>query len=412
MSIFKTFNIIAAFLCLALCLSVFAACKSPEQSTETGSESKNQTEAETTVDLTQFDYFAADISDYATVDPSLYHNTSATISSDYIIDDEDIDAYIDSQRFAKKTVKNDGAQCTDQPIKLGDSAFIYYTGYLDGVEFEGGSNADDEKPHELSIGSGNFVPGFEDGLIGIIPSDTSKDSPAEISVTFPESYYEDLAGKSVIFKVWVVYTVQYEIPEYTDEYIADVLKFQAKTENVKQEHRDYVKAALELQIEDSRNQAIMYEIGKTLLEKVNIIAYPEDAVDYYYEALIDQYEYYKQYYEYFGMTFDSLDEFVISYLGLEEGADWQAKTLEMARESVKERLVYYAIAEQENINITEQDYQDTIQYFIDYYKENTNQTYTADEIVEGLGEITIKENALFDKVTQYIVDNCTVSYAD
>ena len=410
MSIVKIFKASASLLCLILCLSVFAACKSPSASGETGSES--QTEQETSVDLTQFDYFAADISNYATVDPSLYKNTSATISSEYIIDDEDIDAYIESERFSKKTVGNDGAHCTDQPIKLGDSAFIYYTGYLDGEEFEGGSNANDKNPHELSIGSGNFVPGFEEGLIGIIPANTSKESPAEIHVTFPESYYEDLAGKDVIFKVWVVYTVQYEIPEYTDDYITNVLKFPSKTENVKQEHRDYVKAALELQIEDSKNQAVMYEIGKTLLENVNIIAYPEEAVDYYYESLIDQYEYYKQYYEYFGMTFNSLDEFVIEYLELEEGADWKAKTLEMARESVKERLVYYAIAEQENITITEQDYQDAIQYFIDYYKQNANQTYTADEIVEGLGEITIKENALFDKVTQYIVNNCTVSYAD
>ena len=72
----------------------------------------------------------------------------------------------------------------------------------DGTAFEGGSNWDDKVPLELGIGSGSFIPGFEDGLIGVIPSNTSKENPFELHVTFPEGYKSaDLAGKAVVLNM-------------------------------------------------------------------------------------------------------------------------------------------------------------------------------------------------------------------
>ena len=205
----------------ALLISMLAGCRSVEDESE--SESESGTESETAE--RDFDYLSANISDYITLSPSEYANNTVTLGTQYVITDSDVDEYINAQLFENKTKTNGDEKVTDQPIKLGDSAFIFYTGYLDGEKFEGGSNADSDEPHELSIGSGSFIPGFEDGLIGVVPNQTSKDSPFDLHVTFPESYHSpDLAGKSVVFKVWIEYTVQYTIPEFCDAFVKETQK--------------------------------------------------------------------------------------------------------------------------------------------------------------------------------------------
>ena len=179
-------------LTLTLALAAFASCDTG--SAETESESGDG-------ELKNFDYLSADLDEYITLPDYDYLKNTVTLGSEYVVTDEMIDEYMADFLFDKKTKTNGDTQVTDQPIKLGDSAFIYYTGYLNGVAFNGGSNASDAKPYELSIGSGSFIPGFEEGLIGIVPSSTSKDAPYDLHVTFPENYNQkDLAGKAVIFK--------------------------------------------------------------------------------------------------------------------------------------------------------------------------------------------------------------------
>jgi len=395
----KFTKLLAIILVVVSCIGVFAACgnsgKGSEEETTAGGE------------VERFDYFSAKMSDYVTVDSALYKNAGVTISTEFLVDDAAVDKYIQTALYRYRKVQNNAAQVTDKPIEFGDTAFIYYRGELDGKEFAGGSNFDSDKPYELGIGSNNFIEGFEDGLIGVVPSETSKDKPFALEVTFPENYKEDLAGKDVIFYVWVVYKVDYELPELTNEFVTNTLKFKTEEEDAVAAYKQNIKEGLE----QYRDAAIKNEIWEDLLDGAVLIKYPETEVQYFYDSYMEQYEYYKGYYENIGYTFTSFDDFVIQYLGLDKGADWKAETLANSQLDVLQNLVSHAIAQQEGIEVTAEDRQDAIDYYMDYYS-NYGQTITEEELIEAVGERLINEYALFEKVNKFLVDNCAVTYQD
>ena len=386
----------------ALLLSMLAGC----QLVENESETESGTESETIE--RDFDYLSANISDYITLSPSEYENNTVTLGTQYIITDEDVDEYINAQLFENKTKTNGDEQVTDQPIKLGDSAFIYYTGYLDGEKFEGGSNADSEKPHELSIGSGLFIPGFEEGLVGVVPNQTSKDSPFDLHITFPESYHSaDLAGKAVVFKVWVEYVVQYTIPQLTDDFVKETLKFDGNAE----EYRENIKNDLQNDATEAAESEALSAILNKLIDAAEFHDYPEQSVNYWYNAYVDQYEYYMQYYSMYGYKFDSLDDFVKIYLGLKDGEDWKEITRGYAKEIVENSLVYYAIADEQSFSASDEEFDAEAKRLAEYYS-SSSKTYTVEEIIETVGESAIKQNIIFEKVENFIMDNCTIEYKD
>ena len=416
MNLKRTLSLLLAAL---MCVTLFTACKENEQetdeitttaATESESESGSENKAE------RFDYFGTDLTPYVSVDEKLYKNTSVTLSSDYLVDESTLQTYIKSQQVTNRTQLNDGAQVTDKAVELGDSAFIYYKGFLDGTAFERGSNRDDEAPFELVIGSGSFIPGFEDGLIGLIPANTSKDEPFALEVTFPEQYKSaDLAGKEVVFEICLEYIVEYELPAYDEAFITDVLEFVAETTDIKSEFEAYMMETLKAEMATYVENEKLNQLWDELLAKATILTYPESEIEHYYSQYVSQYEYYKEYYSYLGLSFETLDEFVIAYLGLAEGADWKAETREMCKIDVAQNLVFHKIAKQENLVITDADYQESIQYYVDLYTSrgaSQGVSYTAKEIEEGLGSAFFKEHALFAKVNKLLADNCTVTYAD
>ena len=409
----RIIRILALIMALLVCISAFASCKDKDEETTTAqSESENESESGTsTVTVPRFDYFNTDLTDYVYVDKDFYSTLAVEISSDYIIDAEDVQTYIDARRLESKTAANGDTQVTDQPIKFGDSAFIYYKGFLDGEEFEGGSNWDDEEPYELVIGSGSFIPGFEDGLIGLIPADTSKENPFALNVTFPENYYEELAGKAVVFEVYVVYSVQYQLPEYNEAFITETLEYTPTGSNVKEEFEAHILEQLKAEMAPYEKSEILNQIWEQILAEAQVLIYPEDEIEYYYNSYLDQYEYYMTYYSYYGYSFESLDDFVIAYLGLDEGADWKAETRESCKIDVAQNLAFHYIAQKENITITDSDYQASVQYYVDYYT-SQGATYTAEEIEQGLGSDYLKQHALFEKVNTLLSVNCTVTYGD
>ena len=395
---------LALILALLTLISLFAACA------DTGSETENETESKN-----DFDYLGADMSKYITIAPNDYQSNTVTLGTEFLIDDALVQKYIDDERFQNRKKENGGELYTDRPIRHADSAFIYYTGYIDGEKFEGGSNATDKYSYELVIGSGSFIPGFEDQLIGVIPDDTSMNDPHIINVTFPEDYgHVDLAGKKAVFEVWVEYTIQYSVPEFTDEYVAKTLKFNGSTED----YRAEVKKKLEDASRDEAESQAVDAIINKLIEKVTVIEYPESSVNYWYNQYMNQFEYYKSYYEYYGLTFASMDEFIIEYLGLEKGADCKKAVTDLAKDVVRNNLIYYAIAEQQDLSVSEQEYKDGVKALAEYYSEYyTNYygyeiKYTEEDIIKEVGETQLKQNILFDKVEDYLIEHCTIEYKD
>lgn len=377
-----------------------------ESAKENESESKGPNAAEVKED---FDYLSADLSQFISLPESEYQNNTITLGTQYLVTDEIVQQYIDDERFSKRQKANGGELYTDRPIAYGDSAFIYYTGYLNGEKFEGGSNADDKYSYELVIGSGSFIPGFEDALIGVIPANTSKTNPYSFEVTFPEDYsHVDLAGKKAVFEVWVEYIIQYTIPEFNNDYVSKILLYNGTAEQYRAEVKKNLEDASKGEAEDAAISAIMNK----LIEKATIHEFPAQSVNYWYARYLDQFEYYRQYYAYYyGYSFSSVEDFIKAYLGLEDGASVQDEVAGLAKSMVRNNLIYYTIADQQNLSVSDEEYKEGVKALAEYYSDETT-TYTEDAIVKEIGEAQIRQNILFDKIEDYLLEHCTIEYKD
>ena len=263
----------------------------------------------------------AEVAPDVTIDRADYTGITLTVPDSLKIEADDVEDYIlQSILFSRRTAVNGTTMVKDQALKGGDDAYIYYKGFVDGKEFEGGSNWNDEKPHQLGLGSGAFIPGFEEGLVGVVPNQTSKDSPAEIHVTFPEEYAEDLAGKDAVFHVVVEYAVQYTLPELTRDYVENTLKykpkmeFYASDEALIDEFKEYVYDTLVSQNAQSLENAKIDALWNHLTEKATCKNLVADEVAYYYNAYESEVKYYFDYYtsmgnEEFKKLYPDLDAF-------------------------------------------------------------------------------------------------------
>jgi len=130
-----------------------------------------------------------------------------------VVTDEDVDKEIEKVRERNSRL----ITVEDRPAASGDTVTIDFEGFVDGTAFEGGKGTD----YDLVLGSGTFIPGFEDQLIGV-----SKGEEKEVNVTFPEDYHnKDLAGKPAVFKVTVKEIKVRELPNLDDEFAKDVSEF-------------------------------------------------------------------------------------------------------------------------------------------------------------------------------------------
>ncbi len=399
-------SIFCSVLALIICTSCFISCDTSGD--DDGSSQVDSTGTGSAEDMPkEFDYEKADTTKYISLSKSDYIGCTVTLNDIYTITDADVDEQLDAQRFKNKTKTDGDTRVTDQAIRLGDSAFIYYTGYLNGEVFKGGSNATDSKPYELSIGSGSFIPGFEEGLIGVVPNETSREAPHSLNISFPEDYHsEDLAGKAVVFKVWIEYTVQYTIPEFNDDYVSETLKFTGTAE----EYKAYIKSAMQKEADEAKENQTLSALTNLLLEKSEIIKYPEESVTYWYTAYVNECIYYMSYYSSMEYKFDSIDEFAKTFFGIPDGKNWKEYVTDLAKSTVHEKLVFYAVAQIEGITVSVEDYNESVQYFINYYKEQSNKIYSSDEIKSMLGDSYIRERALYTKVSQLLIENCTVEF--
>ena len=195
-----------------------------ESETEFESESESINEGE----MTRLDYFSADMNDYVTIDPAAYADMTVELDADLLVDDEDVAQYIIELRFDERG-EAEAETMVDEPLDWGDDAYIYYKGYVDGVAFVGGSNMEDQTPTCLGLGSSDFIPGFEAGLVGVIPSETSRENPPHVTCRFPSWYSSSaLAGKEAVFEVYVVYAVEHSFPEYNKDFVENTLKYKFK----------------------------------------------------------------------------------------------------------------------------------------------------------------------------------------
>ena len=377
--------------------------------------------AETETRAPRHDYFEADVKADVTLDPSVYTDMSLTLPASLQVTHDDVMDYIDHVLFQYRTADNGTTQVTDKAMRLGDTAYIYYKGMIDGVAFEGGSNWDDASPYALGLGSGSFIPGFEAGLVGVVPADATKESPAEVHVTFPENYgSSDLAGKDAVFYVAVMYAVQYTLPEYNRATVENTLKYEPRKDfyasdaALLAEFEEYVKEYLESQ----KAEALEYEktnaLWSYLTENATCVNFPKLELDYYYAAYLDEIEYYYDYYSSYGGAsfkeqYPDFDAFAESYTGAGEDGDWKAELSKLSEDMVKKDMISHAIAEAEGMEtISQEEFDKELQYWVDYY-----QGYmTKEEILANMGEEVIREGALSVKVQNWLLERVTFTFAE
>lgn len=286
---------------------------------------------------------------------------------------------IDTQLENHKVLNSE----SEAEIKDGDKVNIDYVGSIDGVEFEGGNSQG--AGADLTIGSGQFIPGFEDQLIG-----HKNGEVFDIDVTFPEEYGSaDLAGKDAVFNVTV--NGIYEKGVFDDDFVAENLKAYADTVDG---YREY------LAKKEYDNKLQTY-VKDYLSENTTISSYPKKylknlkSVQKYSDQ--QSYEYMNQMYmSYYGQGYSSFEE----YTGQTE-EEYDESLDEKCKDTEKTVLLYQAIAEKEGMTISDDDVKA-------YVKDLTGSEDSYDSQVESYGEAYLKQMAREKKVIDFCVNNAVV----
>lgn len=246
------------------------------------------------------------------------------------VTEEEIDKYLLNMR--KRYTENINK---DGKVEEGDIAVIDFEGFLDGVAFKGGKGED----YSLKIGSNTFIPGFEEQLIGM-----SKDEEKDINVVFPEDYHsEDLKGKPVVFKVKVKEIQEVKLPELDKDFFEDLgMEGINDVESLKKQIKE--------NIETQKNQEVENKYIDELLEKAAAeteVSIPHIMIHDELDRMMKQYE---ERLKMQGITLEMFYQFTNS----DEKALKEQLHPE-AEKNIKYRLMLEAIAEKENINVSDEE---------------------------------------------------------
>lgn len=290
------------------------------------------------------------------------------------VTDEDVQNEIDNA-LANYPVE------VDQAAKEGDTVNIDYVGKIDGEEFDGGS----DQGADLKLGSGKFIDGFEDELIGARKGETRT-----LNLTFPEDYTQDLAGKAVEFTV-TVNAVKEPLSEPTDQWVADNIE---GYDNI----ADY-KAGIRSEQEESNEQTaenqVRYAAWTQVIDNCTINEYPETLVEVgkkLYEQQVETYA------KYAGMELDAY----IESSGLTQ-EEYQSNMEEYGKNVAAQALVCQAICDKEGFAIGDDDYQKALQDMLTEYG------CTEDELIQTYGQDNVEQSIMLNRVSNLILENANVT---
>lgn len=322
--------------------------------------------SEPEVDLVQIEkgknfIFSATVATKPEVELGVYKGVEVT-KVDISVSDEEIQAEVDIDRNKNARLLSVETEAMD-----GDETVIDFDGYVDDVAFEGGKGEN----HKLVLGSGSFIPGFEDQIIG-----HKAGEEFDVNVTFPEQYHAaHLAGKPSVFKVVLKEVKRKELPELNDDFVQDVSEYETVSE-----YKDAIKARLVARKEEAaKNKKEDEAIEKIIADaKMDI---PEAMVKSqtnqmareFVDRIRSQGLSPEQYFQYTGMTPDMFLE----------------NLKPQALKRIQSRLVLEAIAKAENIVASEEDFEKEIAEMAKLYN------MEADKIKESIGEAE-KANMMAD----------------
>lgn len=403
--IMKKRNMMTAMMC-ALCMAVAPVSISAEENADTTKEEASEEDlkaAEADVEDAETEDTEAEDTEAEDADVEVEEETvmvrPAYVALDYVTLGEYKDLTVEA---AKEEITDEKVEeeyelqisyfgteiydtYTEGTVQDGDVVNINYVGKKDDVAFDGGS----AESYDLEIGSGSFIDGFEDGLIGAEVGET-----VELELTFPENYQsEELAGQDVVFTV-TVNEIKRAPEKITDAHIEQATSGEyTDIESFK----EYIRSYMEENAEEAYKTSILTSAIEQICEVSELSEYPQDLVDY---CSYDMKNYYTQYAAYFGMEFE---DFIAAYFGMTE-EEFDEQTLTAVQTSLKEEMTLVAIAETEGIEVSDEEYETSCEeYRVSYGYE------TADELVAAVGgENVVRVSLLLEKVDEYIMENVKV----
>ncbi len=307
-------------------------------------------------------------SDYVTLGE--YKGLEIDVMPAETYDDEEID--IQTKQFYFNYV-DEQEGITDRPVELLDMTNIDYEGKKDGVPFEGGT----AKGALLLIGSGQFIAGFEDGLVGVMPGET-----VDLNLKFPEGYDDgELSGKEVVFTVTVNF-----IPEMKDAKVETLGIPDVKTV---EQLRKYVKDSLDSRAQSEYLSAAGDAVLVRLTEVCTFAELPE-------ELLRENREAYASWLDQMAANYGMDAESYVKMYNL----DYESALDGYAEQYTKEILIVRAIADKEGMNISDEDLDARLESFA------KTSGITVDELlVNGLTREEYRESFLYEDVLNYLVEN-------
>ncbi|CAM3082898.1 trigger factor [Paenibacillus sediminis] len=293
------------------------------------------------------------------------------------VTEEELNAELErlQQRHAELVVVD------DEPAKNGDIAVIDFDGYVDGVAFEGGK----AERHSLELGSGSFIPGFEEQVVGMSTGD-SKD----IEVTFPETYHaEELAGRQAVFKVKLHEIKRKQLPALDDEFAKDVSEFDTLEE---------FKADLKKQLAERKK-----EEAEAVREGIVVDKASENAEVEIPEAMIKS--------EVKNMMRDFNNrlrtqgmnlEMFLGFSGQTE-ADLEEQMKDDAEKRVRNNLVLEQIAKEENIQVTDEEVEQELEKMAEQYRRSKDEIRS---ILAANGSLdSLREETMLRKTVAFLIEN-------
>lgn len=370
--------------CLGMAVLLCACGKGSTESTEsvsgqteTAAESASESETVQETETEDTNVYAYDYDVESLVKLGDYKGLTYT-ETDTSVSDEEVESQINSTLTSHATSE----QITDRAVEDGDTVNIDYEGKIDGKTFDGGTASG----ASLTIGSGTFIDGFEDGLIGVKPGDKTT-----LKLKFPDEYKTnpDLAGKDVTFDVTVNYIKGDDIvPELDDDFVKGLNIDDVS--NVK-EYRAYVKSQLQANKESEAEKSKQSELLQQAVDNAEIKEIPEELVTQYASQYTD---YYKQYASYFGLE---LSDFLTQYMNQTED-EFNQSAEDYGKEVAGNMLVVCAIAKAEKIDVDalydekvaqyaeQSGYSDVATLEKDYSKKYLQQVIINEEVLNVLEE--------------------------
>lgn len=288
---------------------------------------------------------------------------------------EDVDAEIKAlqEKQAELVVKEEGS------AELGDTVVMDFEGFQDGVAFEGGT----AENFSLELGSGQFIPGFEEQLVGLAAGESK-----EVEVTFPEEYHAaELAGKPATFKVTIHEIKAKELPELDDEFAKDV--------DEEAETLEALKEKIKTRLENDKKHQAEHTVRDTVVEKAAenaTIDIPSAMVDTEIDRMMNEFE---QRLQMQGMNL----ELYFQFSGQDEEA-LKAQMKEDAQKRVRVNLTIEAIANAENIEVSEEEVTAELEKMSEMYNMPT------DAITQALGGTeNLKMDIKMRKAIDFLVEN-------